>query len=119
MRRLAHRHCAIRKRNGDCRLASGRELRRLKSWYVGKYSSSELCIVAAGAVAYPRHMLHPATKYAERFRGFLPVVVDIETGGFDSDKDALLEIAAVIIRMDEGGLLHPDPVVSTHVVPFP
>jgi ribonuclease T len=60
-----------------------------------------------------------ATRYAERFRGFLPVVVDIETGGFDSDKDALLEIAAVIVRMDENGLLHPDPVVSTHVVPFP
>ena len=59
------------------------------------------------------------TKYAERFRGFLPVVVDIETGGFDSEKDALLEIAAVIIRMDEKGVLHPDPVVSTHVVPFP
>lgn len=60
-----------------------------------------------------------ATKYAERFRGFLPVVVDIETGGFDSEKDALLEIAAVVIRMDENGLLHPDPVISTHVVPFP
>jgi ribonuclease T len=60
-----------------------------------------------------------ATKYAERFRGFLPVVVDIETGGFDSEKDALLEIAAVIVRMDDKGLLHPDPVVSTHVVPFP
>jgi len=60
-----------------------------------------------------------ATKYAERFRGFLPVVVDIETGGFDSEKDALLEIAAVIVRMDDQGLLHPDPVVSTHVVPFP
>lgn len=60
-----------------------------------------------------------ATRYAERFRGFLPVVVDIETGGFDSEKDALLEIAAVIVRMDDHGLLHPDPVVSTHVVPFP
>ena len=60
-----------------------------------------------------------ATKYAQRFRGFLPVVVDIETGGFDSEKDALLEIAAVIIRMDDSGLLHPDPVASTHVVPFP
>lgn len=58
-------------------------------------------------------------KYAERFRGFLPVVVDIETGGFDSERDALLEIAAVIVRMDENGLVHPDPVVSTHVVPFP
>ena len=64
-------------------------------------------------------MTHIATKYAERFRGFLPVVVDIETGGFDSEKDALLEIAAVIVRMDDQGLLHPDPVVSTHVVPFP
>ena len=59
------------------------------------------------------------TKYAERFRGFLPVVVDVETGGFDSEKDALLEIAAVIIRMDEHGTVRPDPVVSTHVVPFP
>ena len=60
-----------------------------------------------------------AHKYAERFRGFLPVVVDIETGGFDSERDALLEIAAVIVRMDEHGLVHPDPVISTHVEPFP
>lgn len=58
-------------------------------------------------------------KYAERFRGFLPVVVDIETGGFDSERDALLEIAAVIVRMDEHGFVHPDPVISTHVEPFP
>ncbi|HEX3895440.1 MAG TPA: ribonuclease T [Rudaea sp.] len=58
-------------------------------------------------------------KYAERFRGFLPVVVDIESGGFDSERDALLEIAAVIVRMDEHGLVHPDPVISTHVEPFP
>jgi ribonuclease T len=60
-----------------------------------------------------------ATRYAERFRGFLPVVVDIESGGFDCERDALLEIAAVVIRMDEHGVVHPDPVVSTHVVPFP
>lgn len=60
-----------------------------------------------------------ARKYAERFRGFLPVVVDIETGGFDCERDALLEIAAVIVRMDDEGIVHPDPVVSTHVVPFP
>jgi ribonuclease T len=64
-------------------------------------------------------MSSSAIKYAERFRGFLPVVVDIETGGFDNEKDALLEIAAVIVRMDDKGLVHPDPVVSTHVVPFP
>ena len=60
-----------------------------------------------------------ATRYAERFRGFLPVVVDVECGGFDCERDALLEIAAVVIRMDENGVLHPDPAVSTHVEPFP
>ena len=60
-----------------------------------------------------------AIRYAERFRGFLPVVVDVECGGFDCERDALLEIAAVVIRMDEHGVVHPDPVVSTHVDPFP
>jgi ribonuclease T len=58
-------------------------------------------------------------KYCERFRGFLPVVVDVETGGFDAERDALLEIAVSIVRMDDVGVLHPDVPVSTHVVPFP
>jgi ribonuclease T len=44
----------------------------------------------------------------ERFRGFLPVVVDLETGGFNSKTDALLEIAAVLVDLDDQGLLHPD-----------
>jgi ribonuclease T len=57
-------------------------------------------------------------RYAERFRGFLPVVVDIESGGFDSERHALLEIAASIVRMDEKGFVHPDPVISAHVNPF-
>jgi len=56
---------------------------------------------------------------ARRFRGFLPVVVDVETGGFDCSRHALLEIAAVIVRMDEAGYVHPEPVVSTHVDAFP
>ena len=73
----------------------------------------------AARAAYPAGMLAFSSKYAERFRGFLPVVVDVETGGFDSSGDALLEIAAVVVRMDEHGIVHPDPVVSTHVVPFP
>ncbi len=69
---------------------------------------------------YPERMSNASSlKYNERFRGFLPVVVDVETGGFDNERDALLEIAAVIVRMDERGLVHPDPVVSTHVEPFP
>lgn len=56
---------------------------------------------------------------AERFRGFLPVVVDVETGGFDAEHDALLEIAAIPLSMDSAGWIHPQPTVSTHVDPFP
>lgn len=59
------------------------------------------------------------TRIAERFRGFLPVVVDVETGGFNSHRDALLEIAAVILGMDEDGRVIREKTVSTHVAPFP
>ena len=52
---------------------------------------------------------HPMSR---RFRGFLPVVVDVETGGFNPEKDALLEIAAVILTMDEDGWLKR---AETHV----
>ena len=38
---------------------------------------------------------------SDRFRGFLPVVVDVETGGFNSETDALLEIGAVILSIDQ------------------
>ena len=63
--------------------------------------------------------LHQLPRMAERFRGFLPVVVDVETGGFDSNRHALLEIAAVPIEFDEHGRFRPGPTVSTHVDPFP
>lgn len=53
-----------------------------------------------------------------RFRGFLPVVVDVETGGFNAQTDALLEVAVSIIAMNDDGLLVPEPVISTHVIPF-
>ena len=56
---------------------------------------------------------------ARRFRGYLPVVVDIETAGFDARTDALLEMAAVIIGMNEQGLLVPLETHSCHVQPFP
>ena len=56
---------------------------------------------------------------SRRFRGFLPVVVDIETAGFDSRTDALLEMAAVIVGMDEQGKLIPLETHSCHVQPFP
>lgn len=55
---------------------------------------------------------------AQRFRGYLPVVVDLETGGFDPTKDALLEIAATIIAMDEQGLLYSAETFASHIEPF-
>lgn len=58
------------------------------------------------------------TPMAQRFRGFLPVVVDVETGGFNPRTDALLEIAAVTLRMTDLGELEPDETISTHVQPF-
>ena len=36
---------------------------------------------------------------AARFRGYLPVVIDVETGGFNARTDALLEIAATFLSM--------------------
>src|SRR4029078_970470 len=46
-------------------------------------------------------------RMAERFRGFLPVVVDVETGGFDWTRHALLEMAAVPIEIDANGAFRP------------
>ena len=55
---------------------------------------------------------------AARFRGFLPVIIDVETGGFNASTDALLEIAAVITYMDESGTLLAGEPVACHVQPF-
>jgi ribonuclease T len=59
-----------------------------------------------------------ATLMSRRFRGFLPVVVDVETGGFHSSTDALLEIAAVLIDMEPDGTLKRGATHSFHVKPF-
>ncbi len=56
---------------------------------------------------------------ARRFRGFLPVVIDVETGGFEAETDALLEIGASIVDMNERGDVVPGPVIFHHVKPFP
>jgi len=56
---------------------------------------------------------------AQRFRGFLPVVIDVETAGFNAKRDALLEIAAVILEMDEQGYILPGKTVYCHIEPFP
>ncbi|WP_459475830.1 ribonuclease T [Pseudomonas sp. No.117] len=55
---------------------------------------------------------------ARRFRGYLPVVVDVETGGFNAATDALLEIAATTVAMDDEGVLYPDHTYFFRVEPF-
>jgi len=60
-----------------------------------------------------------APRIGNRFRGFLPVVVDVETGGFNAATDALLEIAVVLIELDAQGDLRRGPTYAAHVEPFP
>ncbi len=55
---------------------------------------------------------------SKRFRGFFPVVVDVETGGFNEKKDALLEIGALTLKIDERGLMAIDETYSCHINPF-
>lgn len=55
---------------------------------------------------------------SERFRSFLPVVVDVETGGFNPFTDALLEIAAVMVKLDDGGTFSRGETTRYHVSPF-
>lgn len=55
---------------------------------------------------------------SRRFRGFLPVVIDVETGGLNCSRDALLEIAAVLIEIGSDGRLTRGETHSYHVKPF-
>ncbi len=54
----------------------------------------------------------------QRFRGYFPVVIDVETAGFNPATDALLELAAVTLKMDDQGMLHPDQTFHYHITPF-
>lgn len=55
---------------------------------------------------------------SDRFRGFYPVVIDVETAGFNPKTDALLEIAAVTLRMDQQGWLSAGETLHFHIEPF-
>lgn len=55
---------------------------------------------------------------ATRFRGYLPVVIDVETAGFNAQTDALLEVAAVLLKVSPDGMLEPDQTIAHHIVPF-
>jgi ribonuclease T len=76
---------------------------------------------AAAPPATPQPVARAPTAdlMARRFRGFLPVVIDVETGGFNAATDALLEIAAVLIDIESDGTLKRGATVSFHVQPFP
>ena len=58
------------------------------------------------------------TPLNKHFDGYLPVVVDLETSGVNSRTDALLEIAAINIVLDEAGLFSAGESFSTHVAAF-
>jgi ribonuclease T len=58
------------------------------------------------------------SRIADRFRGFLPVAIDVETGGFNPATDALLELAAVLIEMTPGGEITTGETFRYHVQPF-
>lgn len=59
------------------------------------------------------------TPLSRRFRGLLPIVIDVETSGLNPATDALLEIAAVMLKMGEDGKLQRDETIAYHVEPFP
>ncbi|MFQ5469197.1 MAG: ribonuclease T [Gammaproteobacteria bacterium] len=56
--------------------------------------------------------------FASRFRGYLPVVIDVETAGFNPQTDALLEMAVVTIDMSDEGYLTPAETHAHHIIPF-
>ncbi len=58
------------------------------------------------------------TLMSARFRGYLPVVVDIECGGFNAKTDAILEISAVILGMSEKSVLQIEQTYFHRVIPF-
>ncbi len=62
--------------------------------------------------------MQPSTTMENRFRGFLPVVVDVETAGFNAQTDALLEIAAVFVSINDDGLWVEEEGITRHVQPF-
>ncbi len=53
-----------------------------------------------------------------RFRGYLPVIIDIETAGFKAKKNPLLEIAAIIVEIDDNGKLQTTETHACNIIPF-
>ncbi len=63
-------------------------------------------------------MTEGPVSFRNRFRGFLPVVVDLETGGFNAQTDGILEIAATLLTLSDNGELVPGETLAYNVDPF-
>ena len=72
----------------------------------------------SGPDALPALPATASALMARRFRGYLPVAIDVECGGFHAQTDALLEIAAVLIDMYDEGVLKRGATHNFHVQPF-
>ncbi|GAA0784413.1 MULTISPECIES: ribonuclease T [Pseudomonadati] len=59
-----------------------------------------------------------SNKFKHRFRGYFPVVIDVETAGFNANTDALLEIAVTMLKMDDQGYLSLDKTLHFNIEPF-
>ena len=55
---------------------------------------------------------------SQRFRGYFPVIIDIETAGFNAQTDAVLELAATMVEMSDQGELVLGKTCHYHIEPF-
>lgn len=56
--------------------------------------------------------------FKKRFKRYLPVVIDVETGGVDCTQDALLEVAIVMLNYDQQQHLTLQLSETVHIEPF-
>ena len=75
-------------------------------------------IASQSPTSRSRDLVAGSRGLKKRFRGFLPVVVDVETAGVNPAAHALLEACIVIIQMNEQGLLYPSATYAEHILPF-
>lgn len=61
-------------------------------------------------------LTNPTLK--NRFRGFLPVVVDVETSGVDYKTNAILEMCVTFVDINEAGEFYRAESHFEHILPF-
>ncbi|GLX84717.1 ribonuclease T [Thalassotalea loyana] len=90
-----------------------------KSNQLSNYMSQAPVNSATSQTTTTQTEIKAKSLFAQRFRGYFPVVVDVETAGFNAKTDALLEIAATTLTMDEEtGALSLDESISFNIEPF-